>query len=94
MALGKRESLLRRPSRRDQPGADLPDMRELRRAEERQKTLTEATERWLSLLREMQHAGQTGDARYETYFRAYLEAKQRQKRFDLEIFNMRQGLSN
>ena len=94
MALGKRGSFLRRLGLREQNGAGLPATGELRRAEERQRTLTEATERWLALLREMEHAGQSGDARYETYFRAYLEAKQRQKRLDLEIFNMRQGLSN
>ncbi len=94
MALGKRGSLLRRLAHRDDQSACLPDLREVRRAEERQKTLAEATERWLSLLREMEHAGQSGDARYETYFRAYLEAKQRQKRVDLELFNLRQRLSS
>jgi hypothetical protein len=53
----------------------------------------EATEQWLSLLREMERNGETSEPRYETYFRAYLRSKQQEKRFDLELFNMRQGLT-
>lgn len=60
-----------------------------RRIEERRRGLAEATEQWLSLLREMEQDGQTGDAKYEAYYRAYLQAKQQQKRADLELFNLR-----
>jgi hypothetical protein len=42
----------------------------------------------------MEHAGQSGEAKYESYYRAYLQAKQHQKRVDLELFNYRQGLCN
>jgi hypothetical protein len=65
----------------------------LRRIEEKQRSLTAATEKWLSLLREMEHAGQSGDAQYEAYYQAYLQAKQQQKRVDLELFNLRNGLT-
>jgi hypothetical protein len=69
------------------------DRRDYREIEQKQRTLAQATQKWLSLLRDMEHAGQSGEARYEDYFRAYLEAKERQKRIDLELFNLRHGLS-
>jgi hypothetical protein len=42
----------------------------------------------------MEAAGQTTDPRYETYYQAYLQAKQQQKRADLELFNLRQSLTS
>lgn len=66
-----------------------PDKGGVRRIEERRRGLAAATEEWLSLLREMEQAGQTGDAKYEAYYQAYLRAKQQQKRADLELFNLR-----
>ena len=68
--------------------------RDVRRIEEKHRAAHEATERWLSLLREMEHEGQSGDARYDAYYQAYLRAKQQQKHIDLELFNLRQGLSS
>jgi hypothetical protein len=63
------------------------------RIEERHRTLSRAAEQWLTLLQEMEAAGQTTDPRYETYYQAYLQAKQQQKRADLELFNLRQSLT-
>jgi hypothetical protein len=65
----------------------------VQRVEEKRRSSVEATEQWLSLLREMERNGETSEPRYETYFRAYLRSKQQEKRFDLELFNMRQGLT-
>lgn len=90
MALG-RGSLVRRLTRR---GPTAQDTSSVERIEERKRTLSRATEQWLSLLREMEHAGQTGEARYETYYRAYLQSKEQQKRVDLELFNVRRGLTS
>ncbi len=68
--------------------------RDMRRIEEKRRGLATATQEWLSLLREMEHAGQTGDAKYEAYYQAYLRSKQQQKRADLELFNLRNGVSD
>jgi hypothetical protein len=64
------------------------------RIEERHRSLSKAAEQWLTLLQEMEAAGQTTDPRYETYYQAYLQAKQQQKRADLELFNLRQSLTS
>lgn len=66
---------------------------EFRRLEAKHETARETTQQWLSLLREMERNGETNESRYEQYFRAYLEAKQLEKRTDLELFNHREGLS-
>ena len=56
---------------------------------EKQRALQKATDQWLSLLREMEQQGQSGEAAYERYYRAYLDAKQQQKDVDLQLFNLR-----
>jgi uncharacterized protein involved in exopolysaccharide biosynthesis len=66
---------------------------EFRRLEAKHKTASETTQQWLSLLRELERNGETNESRYEQYFRAYLEAKQLEKRTDLELFNLREGLT-
>ncbi len=68
--------------------------RDLERVEEKRRGMAAATQKWLSLLREMEQAGQTGDAKYEAYYQAYLRAKQQQKRADLEVFNLRSGIED
>jgi hypothetical protein len=92
MALGRSGLFFRRLTRSD-GGAANRTTSNFQRIEERQRTLAKATEEWLSLLQEMEHAGQSSEPRYETYYRAYLQAKQQQKRLDLELFNLRKGLS-
>lgn len=84
------ERLTRRLRSRGASGGE----RDARRIEERRRGLAAATQEWLSLLREMERAGQTGDAKYEAYYQAYLRAKQQQKRADLELFNLRSGTGN
>jgi len=69
---------------------DPPRYREI---EEKRRRLGQATQQWLVLLREMECNGETGDGRYETYYQAYLQARDHEKRADLELFNLRQGLS-
>lgn len=64
----------------------------LQRLEEKQRSAARATEHWLSLLREMEHNGESGDSRYESYYTAYLQARDQQKRIDLQVFNVRSGL--
>lgn len=66
---------------------------EFRRLEEKYKTAADATQQWLSLLREMDRNGETNEGRYQQYFNAYLQAKQLEKRIDLELFNLREGLT-
>lgn len=65
---------------------------ESRRLEEKLRGLTNAAEQWMSLLREMERNGESGGGEYERYFQAYIEAKQQEKRVDLELFNVRHGL--
>jgi hypothetical protein len=65
---------------------------EIRRLEEKCRALTDATEQWLTLLRDMERTGESSSPRYEAYFRAYIEARQQEKRADLQLFNVRQGL--
>jgi hypothetical protein len=66
---------------------------EFRRLKEKYKTASEATQQWLSLLREMERNGDTNEGSYEQYYHAYLQAKQLEKRTDLELFNLREGLT-
>ena len=68
-----------------------PEGRDVRRIEERRRGLATATQEWLSLLRDMERSGQTGDVKYEAYYQAYLRSKQQQKRADLDLFNLRSG---
>lgn len=92
MAESRRESLMRRMSDRLRGRGGAADL-DVRRIEQRSRTASAATQQWLALLREMEDQGQTTDARYETYYQAYLQAKQQQKRADLELFNLRQSLT-
>lgn len=69
-----------------------PSASEVRRLEERYRVAQAATAQWQSVLRDMELSGESGDPRYETYFKAYIEARQQEKRFDLELFNLRRGL--
>jgi hypothetical protein len=66
---------------------------ELRRLEEKYRTAADATQQWLALLREMDRNGETNEGRYQQYYQAYLQAKQLEKRIDLELFNLREGLT-
>jgi hypothetical protein len=66
---------------------------EFRRLEEKYRTAADATQQWLSLLREMDRNGETNEGRYQQYYDAYLQAKQLEKRIDLELFNLREGLT-
>ncbi|HCG02820.1 MAG TPA: hypothetical protein DEV93_20035 [Chloroflexi bacterium] len=63
------------------------------RAEEKMHGASDAIEQWLSLLRELERDGESGDARYDTYYRAYLQAREQEKRAELELFNLQQGLT-
>ncbi|GAC1445539.1 MAG: hypothetical protein NVSMB52_06950 [Chloroflexota bacterium] len=65
---------------------------DLSQLEEKCRTLEAATQQWLSLLRDMEISGESSHPRYETYFRGYVEAKQQEKRANLELFNAQQGL--
>ena len=94
MALAERGTVIRRLSQRLRGESPTSEGRRHRQTEERYESVSRAVDQWLSLLREMEHAGQSGEARYETYYQAYLQAKQQQKRIDLELFNLRQGLSS
>jgi hypothetical protein len=74
-------------SRKSQVEADC------QRLEERCQVLSAATEQWRTVLRDMERSGESGDARYDQYFHAYIEARQQEKRSHLELFNLKQGLS-
>lgn len=65
---------------------------ELRRLKEKHESLTHATQEWLTLLRDMEHNGESGGSQYERYYQAYLRARQQQKDIDLRLFNYRRGL--
>ena len=62
---------------------------EVRRLEEKRVALRKATDEWLSLLRDMEQQGQSGEAAYERYYAAYLAAKKQQKDVELNLFNLR-----
>jgi hypothetical protein len=94
MALAERGTVIRRLTQRLRGESLPPGGRRYRQTEERYESVSRAVDQWLSLLRDMEHAGQSGEARYETYYQAYLQARQQQKRIDLELFNLRQGLSS
>lgn len=81
---------MRLPGARSRPTR--PD-RELRRLEERCRALSEAAEQWRTVLSDMERDGESSDSRYEGYYRAYLEAREREKEAQLELFNLRQGLA-
>lgn len=88
MALLRSSSPLRRRDRE----AAREERAEVRRLQERQENAQRATQQWLSLLREMEHNGETASTEYDRYYQAYLQAKQQQKAADLELFNLRHGL--
>jgi hypothetical protein len=71
-----------------------PPPAELHRLVEKLDALSEATQKWLGVLRDMEARGESGDPSYETYFEAYMQAKRQEKRVELELFNLRQGLSS
>lgn len=88
-------------SRRRVPGAfslfgvrsrKAPAAVDIRRLEEKHRQLAQATEHWLGLLREMERTGESDSKRYDIYFRSYIEAREQEKRADLELFNHRRGL--
>lgn len=62
---------------------------EAERLREKYRQSVEATQRWLGLLRELEHEGKTATATYEQYFNAYLQARRLEKRLELEVFNLR-----
>ena len=64
-----------------------------RRAEEKLKAASEAIEQWLSLLRELGSNGESDSAGYDTYYRAYLQAREQEKRAQLELFNLQHDLA-
>jgi hypothetical protein len=65
---------------------------EVRRLEERSRTLTRAIRDWLTLVHEMEANGETSGSRYESYLRAYQDACIEEKRVHLQLFNYRRGL--
>ena len=67
--------------------------RQFDRLEQKCRVLERATRDWLTLLREMEQSGETNDPRYETYYRAYLEAKRQEDHAQLQLFNLRRGLT-
>jgi hypothetical protein len=94
MAQWRLASPLSRITQAFRPGSHRQSRDTGRRIEEKHETLSKATQEWLSLLREMELNGEVTDARYDRYYQAYLQAKQQEKRADLELFNKRQGLSD
>lgn len=90
MATRSRANPLGGIAARLRPGSD-GDL-EVHRLEDKYRASVQATEQWRSLLREMEASGESSDPRYERYFRAYIDAQQQEKRIDLELFNLRQGL--
>lgn len=67
----------------------MPVEDEVRRLEEKRRALKNATDGWLSLLRDMEQQGQSGDAAYDRYYRAYLDAKRQEKQVELHLYNLR-----
>jgi hypothetical protein len=93
MAVPRRDSIVDRLTSLLHRRENGPDHRRRERLEEKRRALAAATEQWVTLLREMERDGETGDSRYESYYQAYLQARQQENRADLELFNLRQGLS-
>lgn len=67
----------------------VPPDQEARRLDEKRRSLQKATGQWLSLLRDMEHQGQSDEAAYERYYKAYLDARHQQKEVELQLFNLR-----
>jgi hypothetical protein len=82
-------SFLKRVVSRFSGKQTLPLDQEVRRLEEKRLALSKATDQWLSLLREMEQQGQSGEVAYERYYEAYLAAKKQQKHVELTLFNLR-----
>ena len=78
-------------SRVFRPPAPPSDSRRLRQAEARHRSLAQAEEQWLSVLREMEQNGESSESKYERYYQAYTRIKQQQKELELELFNLRNG---
>lgn len=87
---GEPRSFLRRVTSRLSRRHQVPVEHEVRKLQEKQVALRRATDEWLSLLRDMEQQGQSGEAAYDRYYKAYLGAKQQQKQVDLLLFNVRQ----
>ena len=66
---------------------------QVRRIEAKRRSAAEATRHWITLLRDLENSGESGKSTYESYYRAYLQAREQEKRVELELFNMRQGLT-
>jgi hypothetical protein len=64
------------------------------RLEDRREQLARAVDEWLSLLKDMEAAGECGGERYDRYYQAYLQALKQQKDIDLQLFNIRRGLTD
>jgi hypothetical protein len=64
----------------------------IRKAEEKRRAAADATREWVALLREMETTGESSSPQYESYYSAYLQSREQEKRIDLELFNLRQGL--
>jgi hypothetical protein len=71
----------------DQP---LSNTDELKRLEEKQRSLRAASEQWLSVLRDMERQGQSNELSYERYYQAYLDTRRQEKEIDLLLFNLKQ----
>lgn len=91
MARTERRGIIRRlfGARRSPP---IDRSAAIHRLEEKRRSAAAATEQWLTLLREMEHNGESDQPGYETYYRAYLQAREQEKRAEIEVFNLRQGL--
>lgn len=76
------------------PAAPPSRTRRLRQAEERRRSLAQAEDQWLSVLREMESNGEAVGASYERYYQAYRQIKLQQKAVDLELFNLRHSHFN
>ncbi|HEV3309728.1 MAG TPA: hypothetical protein VG815_04340 [Chloroflexota bacterium] len=68
---------------------EVPLDQRYQRLQERRTALQKATDEWLSLLQEMEEHGESEQAAYERYHKAYLDAKHQQKEVELELFNLR-----
>ena len=91
MALQKQSWLQRLVSSRTRASRVGP--RDLQRLQEKERALARTADQWRTLLRDMEHTGQSGEARYGSYYQAYLKARQQQKEAELELFNVRQKLT-
>lgn len=67
----------------------LPVGHEIQRLQEKRRALQRASEEWLSLLKDMEQQGQSDEAAYERYHKAYLDAQKQQRDVELQLFNLR-----